>query len=127
MLCNANNPLIYFFPIYSADHKKSSENTRSPEPTSEAPPSRDVPSSYPNPIPPPPSFAYAEPSLSSHEWAKKRENELKENDQYWKRRLASIETNYHKINASLEQEYNTTVNNLYFCKNSYYNLNLFSG
>lgn len=81
--------------------------TAKPDPV----PSREhVPSSYPAALPTPPGqIFYAEPSVTSMDVMRQKENELKQNDQYWAKRLAEIEKTYQQTNKVLEAEYNQTV------------------
>ncbi|XP_055637678.1 MICOS complex subunit MIC19 [Toxorhynchites rutilus septentrionalis] len=65
-----------------------------------------VPSSYPNPVPP--SY-YGEPSLTSMQVRKEKEQELRANDIYWMKRLQTLEANLQKTNQILEKEYNDAI------------------
>lgn len=66
------------------------------------------PSSYPNPMPPPPA-GYGEPSLTSMQVRREKEQELRANDVYWTKRLQTLEANLHKTNQIMEKEYNDAI------------------
>lgn len=68
-----------------------------------------VPSSYPNPLPPPAAAGFGEPSLSSLQVRREKEQELRANDVYWTKRLQTLEANLQKTNQILEKEYNDAV------------------
>lgn len=68
-----------------------------------------VPSSYPNPRPPPPAEYYGEPTLTSMQVRREKEQELRANDVYWTKRLQGLEANLQKTNQILEKEYNDAV------------------
>ncbi|XP_058812279.1 MICOS complex subunit MIC19 isoform X2 [Topomyia yanbarensis] len=74
------------------------------------PPKEDgnVPSSYPNPLPHP-SAGYGEPSLTSLQIRREKEQELRANDIYWAKRLQNLEANLQKTNQILEKEYNDAI------------------
>ncbi|EDS33039.1 conserved hypothetical protein [Culex quinquefasciatus] len=67
------------------------------------------PSSYPNPLPPPPTGFYGEPSLTSMQIRREKEQELRANDVYWTKRLQTLEANLQKTNQILEKEYNDAI------------------
>ncbi|XP_062536776.1 MICOS complex subunit MIC19 [Armigeres subalbatus] len=68
-----------------------------------------VPSSYPNPLPPPAAAGFGEPSLSSLQVRREKEQELRANDVYWTKRLQTLEANLQKTNQILEKEYNDAI------------------
>ncbi|XP_065094277.1 MICOS complex subunit mic25-a-like [Ochlerotatus camptorhynchus] len=68
-----------------------------------------VPSSYPNPLPPPSAGYYGEPSLTSMQVRREKEQELRANDIYWTKRLQTLEANLQKTNQILEKEYNDAI------------------
>ncbi|XP_058442831.1 MICOS complex subunit MIC19 [Malaya genurostris] len=69
-----------------------------------------VPSSYPNP--PQFSTGYGEPSLTSLQIRREKEQELRANDIYWAKRLQNLEANLQKSNQILEKEYNDAIINV---------------
>lgn len=68
-----------------------------------------VPSSYPNPLPMPAAAGYGEPSLTSMQVRREKEQELRANDIYWTKRLQSLEANLQKTNQIMEKEYNDAI------------------
>ncbi|XP_055586626.1 MICOS complex subunit MIC19 [Uranotaenia lowii] len=67
------------------------------------------PSSYPNPMPPSTDGIYGEPSITSMQVLRQKEQELRANDIYWTKRLQNLESNLKKTNQILEKEYNDAI------------------
>ncbi|KAL5276851.1 hypothetical protein ACFFRR_002203 [Megaselia abdita] len=56
-----------------------------------------------------PASGYREPSLTAIELKKKSEQQLRENDQYWRQRMNALEGSLNKTNAVLEKEYSQAM------------------
>uniref|UniRef100_T1GEX9 CHCH domain-containing protein n=1 Tax=Megaselia scalaris TaxID=36166 RepID=T1GEX9_MEGSC len=56
-----------------------------------------------------PASGYREPSLTAIELKKKSEQQLRENDLYWRQRMNALEGSLNKTNAIMEKEYSKAV------------------
>lgn len=68
-----------------------------------------MPSSYGNPAQAPSIVYYGEPTLTAIEVHKQKEQELRNNDLYWTKRMSQLEHSLRKTNSILEKEYNAAV------------------
>ncbi|KAL0120108.1 hypothetical protein PUN28_008045 [Cardiocondyla obscurior] len=70
-----------------------------PPNTSVTPPASD------NSTPAQPLYYYPDLTISALQMQQQMENQLKQQDQYWQRRLKNLENGYQQINGILEEEY----------------------
>lgn len=65
-----------------------------------------------------PVYYYPELTVSALQMQQQMEKELKQQDQYWQRRLQKLESGYQKLNAILEDEYKKAASETSDTKNS---------
>ncbi|KAJ6644664.1 MICOS complex subunit MIC25 [Pseudolycoriella hygida] len=63
-------------------------------------------------VSPQPTVYYAEPIITALEVRRQKEQELRNNDLYWAKRLAQLEKTLQKTNSILEKEYNAAVDDV---------------
>ncbi|XP_014470399.1 PREDICTED: uncharacterized protein LOC106742193 [Dinoponera quadriceps] len=68
-----------------------------------------VPPATPNSTPGHPVYYYPELTMSAHQIQQQKEQELKQQEQYWRRRLQNVDDSYQKINRILTEEYQKTL------------------
>lgn len=56
-----------------------------------------------------PVYYYPELTMSAHQIYQQKEQELKQQEQYWHRRLQNVDDSYQKINRILAEEYQKTT------------------
>lgn len=85
--------------------QKYAESTPSPIPTASQIPTT-LPSSQTTTV------YYGEPTITALEVRRQKEQELRNNDLYWAKRLAQLEQTLQKTNSILEKEYNAAVDDV---------------
>lgn len=112
--------------IAQGERAKANEPPPDPKPT--------IPVQHPTPPPPPPSpsattvvppvtsnsgypvYYYPELTMSAHQIQQQKEQELKQQEQYWRRRLQNVDDSYQKINRILADEYQKAIAETSFAK-----------
>ncbi|XP_032682178.1 uncharacterized protein LOC116849296 [Odontomachus brunneus] len=56
-----------------------------------------------------PVYYYPELTMSAHQIYQQKEQELKQQEQYWHKRLQNVDDSYRKINRILAEEYQKTI------------------
>lgn len=56
-----------------------------------------------------PVYYYPELTMSAHQIQQQKEQELRQQEQYWRGRLQSVDDSYQKINRILAEEYQKTI------------------
>lgn len=92
--------------IQDAEQKYAEPTPSSPVPS---------PSQIPTAIPTSPhttTVYYGEPTITALEVRRQKEQELRNNDLYWAKRLTQLEQSLQKTNSILEKEYNAAVDDV---------------
>lgn len=76
-----------------------------------APTATQIPTTLP-PSPQTTTVYYGEPTITALEVRRQKEQELRNNDLYWAKRLAQLEQTLQKTNSILEKEYNAAVDDV---------------
>lgn len=100
--------------IAQGEREKANEPPLNVKPTMPAqyptpPPATTVPPVASNAVSGPTVYYYPELTMSAHQIQQQKEQELKQQEQYWRRRLQNVDDSYQKINHILTEEYQKAI------------------